>query len=611
MEEWVGSIWDRMIRRAAQRDHPEAAVHLQPHNSQLQTWSRALGRDATLRVETAPLRRFDGGRTWLERVAGTGTRGQYAWREGQTIYLPATLSMYPDRSLNRQLYDWLAALGAIDEIASSEQWLENNLRQSALLLKRCPGLRPTYDRLVEVELLRWQEEHRLPEKTRTKLAALLRQPSLPANFNGDTEIPPIHIPLWLFWSESTGGAGQNFDVEADSESGSQNVNTKEGDSTERRRAEQVEEHDGRSGLLAFRLESLFSWAEFIPIDRTADEADEDEAGKAVEDLDLLSINRSGQDQSNRIKLDLVADEQEDIGELLEADIRLPEWDHRSGSLRADYCAARIRTAMPSPDDTMSARLARDSRKLTRLLRTMLPQDVWIRNQLDGDELDIGACVDYQADVMHGRATGERGLYRKRIRQNRDMACLLIADLSMSTETALDGDQSTIDVIRDAVYLFSDALHDCGDRYGILGFSSRTRRRVDLTWIKRFAETQSDIIKRRIGGLMPGDYTRIGAAVRYGKQVLDEIDATHKLMLLLSDGKPNDMDVYEGVYGIEDTRMALIESRRSGISTFCVTVDSEAHDYLPYLFGSGGYTVVRRAQQLPQQLPMVYARLTHS
>ena len=181
---------------------------------------------------------------------------------------------------------------------------------------------------------------------------------------------------------------------------------------------------------------------------------------------------------------------------------------------------------------------------------------------------------------------------------------------MSTETALDGEQSTIDVIRDAVYLFSEALHDCGDRYGILGFSSRTRRRVDLTWIKRFSEAQSDVVKRRIGGLMPGNYTRIGAAIRYGKQILDDVDASHKLLLLLSDGKPNDMDIYEGVYGIEDTRTALIESRRTGISTFCVTVDREAHDYLPYLFGSGGYTVVRRAQQVPQQLPLLYARLTH-
>lgn len=169
---------------------------------------------------------------------------------------------------------------------------------------------------------------------------------------------------------------------------------------------------------------------------------------------------------------------------------------------------------------MSDRLAGDSRKLTRLLRTLMPQDIWLRNQMEGTELDLAACIDYQADILHGHATSGRGLYRSRVRRNRDIACLLIADLSLSTETWLDNHLRTIDVIRDAVYLFSEALHDCGDRYGIFGFSSRSRRNIDITWVKRFSEMNSGVTRRRIAGMEPGSYTRLGAAIRYGKQILE-------------------------------------------------------------------------------------------
>jgi nitric oxide reductase NorD protein len=104
---------------------------------------------------------------------------------------------------------------------------------------------------------------------------------------------------------------------------------------------------------------------------------------------------------------------------------------------------------------------------------------------------------------------------------------------------------------------------------------------------------------------------MGAALRYARRLLEAEPAERRLLLLLSDGKPNDLDRYEGRYGIEDTRQAVRAARQGGIQPFCVTVDARGNDYLPYLFGSGGYVVIRDPRELPRKLPLLYARLTRS
>ena len=113
----------------------------------------------------------------------------------------------------------------------------------------------------------------------------------------------------------------------------------------------------------------------------------------------------------------------------------------------------------------------------------------------------------------------------------------------------------------------------------------------------------------IDAIKPNYYTRMGAAIRYATRQLAKQQSSQKLLLLLTDGKPNDLDKYEGRYGIEDTRMAIIEAEKQGIRPFCVTIDEQAQDYLPYLFGSRSYAVIRDAAELPKKLPLLYLRLT--
>ena len=128
-------------------------------------------------------------------------------------------------------------------------------------------------------------------------------------------------------------------------------------------------------------------------------------------------------------------------------------------------------------------------------------------------------------------------------------------------------------------------------------------------LKDFAERYDDASRGRILALRPGYYTRMGAAIRQSTRILLEQAAQRRLLLIVSDGKPNDLDHYEGRYGVEDTRQAVLEARRAGLIPFCVTVDREAGEYLPHLFGRRGYSVVHDARRLPQVLTRLYARLT--
>jgi nitric oxide reductase NorD protein len=165
------------------------------------------------------------------------------------------------------------------------------------------------------------------------------------------------------------------------------------------------------------------------------------------------------------------------------------------------------------------------------------------------------------------------------------------------------------VIRDSLFLFSEALTATGDRFAMYGFSSLKRGHVRFNHLKSFEERYDSQARGRIQAIKPGYYTRMGAAIRYASTLLAAQPQRQRLLLLLTDGKPNDLDRYEGRYGIEDTRMALHEARQQGLRPFCVTIDNEANEYLPHLFGASGFAVIRKPEDLPKELPLLYAQMT--
>jgi nitric oxide reductase NorD protein len=258
---------------------------------------------------------------------------------------------------------------------------------------------------------------------------------------------------------------------------------------------------------------------------------------------------------------------------------------------------------------LPARLAGTARRLRRQFEQLAPARNWVRGLPQGSEPDLDAYLRYVAErSRHGLST-EPDLYREQRRGRRDLACLLLADLSLSTDTWLDNERRVIDTIRDALFLFAEALTSNRDRFALYGFSSRRREHVRFHHIKGFGETYTPAVRGRIQAIKPGYYTRMGAAIRQASGLLERESAARRLLLILTDGKPNDLDQYEGRYGIEDTRHAIREARRAGLHPFCVTIDDNAGEYLPHLFGAGHYVVIRNQHELPRELPMLYARLT--
>ena len=257
---------------------------------------------------------------------------------------------------------------------------------------------------------------------------------------------------------------------------------------------------------------------------------------------------------------------------------------------------------------LPADLAATAKKLRGQFAALAPQRRWMKAQPDGPELDVDACVRNVADRASGH-TPDIGSYLAQARCERDLACLLLADLSMSTDAWISDSHRIVDVIRDSLLLFAEAMSATGDRFGIYGFSSLRRQNIRFHLLKDFASRYDGLARGRILAIKPGYYTRMGAALRQASTILAEQPAGRRLLLIITDGKPNDLDLYDSRYGIEDTRMAVFEARRLGLTPFCVTIDREAGAYLPYLFGPAGFCVIRKPEELPRRLPLLYAQLT--
>lgn len=609
MEEHVGALWHRFITRAAQRHYPDAAVALAEIEKTAGLLFRAFGGDPGLRVAPTAASRHGARRRWLARVAGLGEKVERACRDAETLQLPAKLALLPQRDLNRDLYLWLIALAAAhDAVDSDVPWWRQNQRGTLIALDRYPGLRPRYHRLVAAVLELRIPPERLPPDEAAQEIALRRAlhepgsvPDLPA-----ARRPPQPIPLWLYPAPTSTIARSRPRDAGGSKSG--------GGPTERdrqrRRAEYVDLPERKNSfLLPFRAESLLSWAEFVRVNRPTDDDPEPNAARAADDMDVLSVTRDGASTASRVcfDLDLPAASEDDLP--LGSGIKLPEWDYRKRTLLPDYCCVQEMLARRAEPCELPSPLRRDAQRLRRQFEILRPGRGWRPAQPDGEELDLDACVRHAADCAAAGHGQERGLYRQLARQERDLACLLLADLSLSTDAWVNNKGRVIEVIRDSLFLFSEALAVTGDRFALYGFTSRKRQHVRAHRIKAFAERYTASIRGRINAIKPGYYTRMGAAVRHATGLLGQQPATRRLLMLLTDGKPNDLDQYEGRYGIEDTRMALLEARREGLHPFCVTIDQEADDYLPYLFGKDGFVLIRHPEDLPRQLLRLYSRLT--
>lgn len=611
MEEWVGKCWHRWITALASREYDQAAVTLEQVRPRVTLVFRALGGDGGLKIEAATATQHSARRRWLERIAGSGDSVELAWRDEQTLRLPARVALFAEASLNSELYLWLAALAACSEqVAPTGHWLRDNQQQVLLALRRYPGLQPIYQRLVTAYLaLRPAVDSLRGEAAEIEqcIHQALQQPgSVIATPPLTAQLRPV--VLWLRPAPVVVSVSRPRSDDTDaSEQGGETRDA----SDRKHRAVREEMPDGRSGLLALRLEAMFGCAEYVKVDRCAEEDDLDEAAQAADSIDEVALATDRQACAGRLRLDLdlPAAEYDDIA--LGEGIALPEWHWRKQQWLPDHVRLQPMLARDAIPQALPAHLRMPAQRLRRCFSVIAQQRQWLSAQSEGCELDLSAYLDYRAQRLAGEIVGEPALYRELRTQRRDLACLLLADLSLSTDAYVNDDSRVIDVIRDGLQLFAEALDAAGDRYAIYGFSSRYRSHVRFHSLKGFDERHGDAVRGRIQAIKPGYYTRMGAAIRHASNLLSSQPASRQLLLVLTDGKPNDLDQYEGRYGIEDTRMALIEARKLGLLPFCITIDRQADSYLPHLFGAGNYLVLANAMTLPQRLPALYARLTGS
>ncbi len=282
-----------------------------------------------------------------------------------------------------------------------------------------------------------------------------------------------------------------------------------------------------------------------------------------------------------------------------------EWDHGRQHYRKGWCVMREKDVVPVHDGFVAATLARYGglvKHLRRSFEALRDEERLLKRQTFGDDIDIDALVEALADARDGREMSNQ-LFTRLHRVERNIAVAFMVDMSGSTRGWVN------DAQREALLLLCEALEALGDRYAIYGFSGMTRKRCELYRVKRFDEPYGDEVKARISGIRAQDYTRMGFAIRHLSQLLQETEARTRILITLSDGKPDDYSDYRGVYGIEDTRRALIEAKRAGIHPFCITIDSAGPDYLPHMYGSVNYAVIDEVRALPYKVAEIYRRLT--
>ncbi|WHS57877.1 nitric oxide reductase activation protein NorD [Pseudomonas sp. G2-4] len=604
LEEWVGSVWHRFITRRASVDFPEARVELIARQRSLQVLFHATGGSRQLGVEAVSDRELLLRRNLLQQIAGTCKQVPLACCDGDNLRLPASLAAFPDVGLNEELYRWLALLAA--QSGPMKHWGRDNQRWTQAVLERYPALRPRYRRLVDAHLsLRPDPATLNPAEGALEraLCQALRAPGSVEQFPR-SERAAWPLPLWLYPPQHLANPQA-----ANLEESEQYLATPPGEQQGgRKRAERIDDSNRDGGLLIVRLENLFSWTEHVDLDRWADDSEDPDAARVADDLDQLTLSRTRLRKGGGLKLhlDLPPADVDDIP--LGEGMRLPEWDYRKQRLLDDFVSLQTFTPRDCQPQPLPARLRSSAQRLRRQFEHLRNDRQWLRHQTQGSELDLQAWLDFHVERQHGQCS-ERGLFMEQRQTRRDLACLLLADLSMSTDAHLNDEHRVIDVIRDSLLLFGETLSVLGDDFALYGFSSLRRQQVRMHELKAFDQRYDDYTRGRIQGLKPGYYTRMGAAIRQATQRLAGCKRRRKLLLLLSDGKPNDLDLYEGRYGVEDTRQAVLEARRQGLTPFCITIDREAGDYLPYMFGANGYTLIRQPEQLPLRLPQLYRQLT--
>jgi nitric oxide reductase NorD protein len=290
-----------------------------------------------------------------------------------------------------------------------------------------------------------------------------------------------------------------------------------------------------------------------------------------------------------------------------------EWDYQVQLHRPDWATVYERRQSRGDADAIEKILLEHkpvTHRIKQIIDMLQPEGVQrVRNMEDGDEIDINAAIDAMVDIRMGQQPDPRITMRNVIK-SRDLSVVVLLDLSESTNEKLDrSDKTVLELTREAAALVSTAINGVGDPFAIHGFASDGRHDVQYYRFKDFNQKWDDEVKARLAGMQGGLSTRMGAAMRHAAKHLLNQPERKKLLLLVTDGEPADVDERDPQHLRMDTRKAVEELGSKGILSYCLTLDANADSYVKRIFGVNNYTIIDHVDRLPEKLPMLFASLT--
>lgn len=622
-EETIGKLWHELASRLdAPSNHDGARVNLTEVGGRLAVLFRGLGGNPATDLKAVAHEQSNHRLSFLRKLGTAQERSPRSSFDGESLRLPESLAVFPAREANAALYLWLAACAAhAGTVAEHDDPLLADiaaLRAADAMVKatleNAPGFKPLYADLCAATLAQRPQPH-LP-RAEAAVEALIRQqlgdtaahPALPDRAPRGYR-PYRPVALWPDLRRVEVSHGSEIETR-DTEGTPEEAEGARTHRAKRRKAEQAERNDS---FILHKFEAILSWAEFINLNRRVEDDDDDSAKKAADDTDEIGLGQISKAPATRLKLHLDLSPEDVDREALSGISTYPEWDCRTGS----YLPAHTRVLASKVPATDSSPFQDDPRAQARIravkrqFEALRPSRISTSGHLDGDELDTDRAVRARVD-FYATGQGDDRIWRQTRPQARDLAISILLDVSRSTESAVPGHghdgRTVIGIEREALAALAWGLDACGDDFAIHAFSSLKRQRVFVQECKDFGEKMSDSITSRIASLTPGHYTRLGAAIRHVSKGLAEQARKRRLLLVITDGKPNDLDHYEGRHGIEDSRMAVQEARRAGHAVFGITVDRDGKSWFPRMFGQGGYAVISDPDKLTQALPEIYRQL---
>lgn len=378
---------------------------------------------------------------------------------------------------------------------------------------------------------------------------------------------------------------------------------------------QIDQKQQNDAVLQHQFEKVETAEEFGGNFKDFDGEDElDEHSNALEEINMKYTVRVDDTAHSVYQADFI--ENTTVSESAESDssgyfIAYDEWDYSKRKYKDNFCKVYPKSILKTDVGYYKKAISENNSTLIglrKMLSSVNNRFQQQRRQTQGEEFDLDALTDLFVDVQ-SRQTPTEKIYLSKRKKEKDISILLLLDVSLSSDGYANGNR-VIDVEKQVSILFGEILDEYNIDFSIDCFYSKTRNHSTYITVKGFDEDWSRA-KFKVGAVEPSGYTRIGAALRHSGALLDKRSTKNKWVILISDGKPNDYDKYEGKYGINDVKQALRELNERNINSYALAIEAQAKYYLPQMFGQNHYQILTTPVELLKSLVQLYEKIKHT